>query len=253
MHTRRALLQSFALTPLAVTLADPGLARAAAEAALPVSLNLANGDTVAGALASPQGEPRALVMLIHEWWGLNDQIKTVAAAFADEGYAALAVDLYGGEVATTREQARALMNRVEQQEATQTLVAWADWLKAEHPGKKLGTVGWCFGGGWSLSMSLATPVDATVVYYGNVAREAPGLSALKGPVLGHFATQDQWINQAMVDGFEAAMNEAAKPYTSHWYDAMHGFANPTTARYDQQDAALAWERTLAFFARHLGE
>ena len=77
------------------------------------------------------------------------------------------------------------------------------------------------------------------------------LDALAGPVLGHFATRDNWINQAMVDGFEAELAAAGKSAENHWYEADHGFANPTSARYDEEDAALAWQRTLDFFAAHL--
>ncbi len=99
--------------------------------------------------------------------------------------------------------------------------------------------------------SIATPVDATVVYYGRVEKKADQLSKLKGPVLGHYATRDEWINQQMVSGFEAEMDKAGKKYTSHWYEADHAFANPTSARYDQPDADLAWNRTLAFYQLHL--
>ncbi len=116
---------------------------------------------------------------------------------------------------------------------------------------KLGTVGWCFGGGWSLGASLAEPADATVVYYGRVGGTPERLARLKGPVLGHYATQDRWINKQMVSAFETAMDKAGRPYTSHWYEANHAFANPSSGRYDQPDAQLAWTRTLDFFAANL--
>jgi carboxymethylenebutenolidase len=90
-----------------------------------------------------------------------------------------------------------------------------------------------------------------VIYYGRLGNDAQALSALKGPVLGHFATQDQWINKSMVGGFEKAMDQAGKTYTSHWYDANHAFANPTSPRYDEPDAKLAWQRTTAFFEKNL--
>lgn len=104
----------------------------------------------------------------------------------------------------------------------------------------------CFGGGWSLMTGIVEPVDGTVVYYGKVDRPADMLRRLQGPVLGHFATQDQWINRRMVGKFEAAMKAAGKTFTSHWYDAQHAFANPTGGRYDEADAKLAWRRTLDF-------
>ena len=116
---------------------------------------------------------------------------------------------------------------------------------------KLATIGWCFGGGWSLNASLAAPADATVVYYGSVAKTEDQLARLKGPVLGHFATKDQWINEDMVGGFEKAMAAAGKPFETHWYEAEHAFANPSGGRYDETDATLAWQRTLAFLKLHL--
>lgn len=137
--------------------------------------------------------------------------------------------------------------------ATEELVAWVQWLREhESSSGKVGTVGWCFGGGWSLNASLATPVDATVIYYGNVKKSAEQLRTLWSPVLGHFATMDKRINRKMVGGFEQAMTTAGKvDLTVHWYEADHAFANPSGGRYDAEDAKLAWSRTLAFFKKHL--
>ncbi len=254
---RRQVLTSLAATPfagltLAAVLADPNLARAAAEGLEEVSLTTAGGKRVSGALAVPAKTPAASIVLIHEWWGLNDQIKAVAAEFAREGYVALAIDLYGGNVADTRDGAKALMQAVDGAAATDTLVSWIAWLgKRGDTTGKIGTIGWCFGGGWSLAAAIATPVDATVIYYGRVNHPPASLTSLKGPVLGHFATRDQWINREMVGGFENAMGAAHKQVTAHWYEADHAFANPTGARYDQADAKLAWQRTMAFFRENL--
>jgi carboxymethylenebutenolidase len=144
------------------------------------------------------------------------------------------------------------MQQVDADAATDTLVSWIGWLRGHgQVGERIATIGWCFGGGWSLNASIAAPVEATVVYYGRVNRAAEDLKTLKGPVLGHFATRDKWINQEMVGGFEKAMREAGKRVTSHWYEADHAFANPTSARYDEDDAKQAWQRTLAFFKEHL--
>ena len=144
------------------------------------------------------------------------------------------------------------MQSVDPEVATEILEIWVRWLREDaRAGGNLATIGWCFGGGWSLNASLAAPVDATIIYYGRVNKTAAELSSLKGPVLGHFATEDEWINEKMVSGFESAMDAAGKSYTSYWYDAQHAFANPTSARYDAGDAALAWQRTLDFLKRHL--
>ena len=249
---RRDLLIGLAGLPLATVLADPRLARAAAAGLETVTITTVGGREVSAALGVPAALPAPAVMLVHEWWGLNDQIKSVAAALADAGYLALAIDLYNGQVTGDPGKARELVGAVNAEAATDTCASWVGWLKGHENGTgRVGTVGWCFGGGWSLNASIAAPVDATIVYYGNVKRGQERLAALAGPVLGHFATRDKWINQEMVDGFEAAMAAAGKSAENHWYEADHGFANPTSARYDEDDAALAWRRTLAFFEAHL--
>jgi carboxymethylenebutenolidase len=238
--------------PLAAVLADSRLARAAAAGLEEVRLTTEGGKDVTAALAVPSQTPAPAIVLIHEWWGLNDQIKSVAAELAAQGYVALAVDLYGGQVASTPDDARAFMQGVDGAVASDTLTSWIGWLKQHKAvNGKIGTVGWCFGGGWALSASIAGPVDATVVYYGRVNHPATELAALKGPVLGHFATRDGWITKEMVGGFEAAMAQGGKSAEVHWYEADHAFANPTQARYDAEDAKLAWERTLAFFKANL--
>ena len=252
MFARRDVIRGVAAAPLAAVLADPVLAATVAAGLADVEIATADGRTVRGALALPATSPAPAVVLIHEWWGLNDQIKAVTAEYARSGYVALAVDLFGGRVAASPDEARQLTQSVKPPEAIDTLSSWGKWLKAhEQSTGKLGSVGWCFGGGWSLNMGLAMPVDATVVYYGNVAKPAEELAKLSGPVQGHFATQDKFINTAMVDGFRAAMDAAGRKAEIYLYEADHAFANPTGNRYDQQDAQLAWERTMEFLGRTL--
>ena len=251
--SRRGVLKGAAATSLAAILASPSLARAAADSLDTVRLTTAGGKSVTAALALPDARPAPAVLLVHEWWGLNDQIKSVARAFAQEGYVALAIDLYDGRVADGRGAARNLMSQVDSGEAFDTVASWVRWLKAQTTvNGRVGTVGWCFGGGWSLNASIAEPVDATVIYYGRVNQPAEQLAKLRGPVLGHFATHDGWIDRDMVGTFEDRMKALGQPVTSHWYEADHAFANPTSARYDAGDAALAWRRTLDFFKAHLG-
>jgi len=256
MYHRRTLLKGAATgvagLPLATVLADPLIARAVAQELDTVTVTTPGGRDVSATLALPETTPAAAVLLIHEWWGLNDQIKSVANELANLGYVALAVDLMGGEVATTPEEARALTQSVVPGEATETLTTWIDWLKShEATTGRVATMGWCFGGGWSIQASMAAPVDATVVYYGRVPADAGALAGLQSPVLGHFATQDGFIDAAMVDAWTNAMNAAEKSYTVHWYDADHAFANPTGNAYDSADADLAWRRTLDFLSDHL--
>ncbi|MBK8210500.1 MAG: dienelactone hydrolase family protein [Rhodospirillales bacterium] len=253
LPTRREIMAGLAAAaPLAAVLADPGLARAAAAALQEVSLTTQGGRPVKAALALPAVQPAPSLLLIHEWWGLNDQIKAVAADCAKQGYAALAVDLYDGRSTGTADEAKRLMQSLEPMAATDTLVSWIQWLRSRPNGTgAVGTLGWCFGGGWSLNASIATPVEATVIYYGRVEQPADRLARLKGPVLGHFASRDANIDRPMVEAFERAMKEAGKALTVYWYDADHAFANPSGGRYDEADAALAWQRTLTFLRANL--
>ncbi len=252
MSRRRLLAAGAAGLPLATILADPRLAALAAEGLETLTTVIPGGTTVSAALAVPETTPAPAILLVHEWWGLNDQIKTMAAEVAREGYVGLAVDLYGGQVASTPDGAQALMGAVDPLVAQDTLVAWVEWLRRDRRvNDRVGTVGWCFGGGWSLNASIATPVEATVIYYGRVENSVEDLERLHGPVLGHFAEQDQWITHGMVDPFVARMKEAKKQIQAFWYDANHGFANPTAQSYDKADAQLAWKRTLDFYRRYL--
>ena len=249
---RRNVVLGMAGLPLAAVLADPRLAWAAAQSLENVSLTTDGGLNVSAALAVPAQTPAPAILLVHEWWGLNDQIKTMAADLAKQGYLALAVDLYNGHVTDKPDEARKLVGGVDGAAATDTVGSWLRWLKGHQLASgKSATIGWCFGGGWSLNAALAEPVDATIVYYGSVKKSAGDLQALNGPVLGHFAERDRWINHAMVSGFEAEMAKAGRAYTSHWYEADHAFANPASARYDEGDAALAWQRSLDFLRQHL--
>ncbi|MCF8467569.1 MAG: dienelactone hydrolase family protein [Sneathiella sp.] len=253
MYARRDIVKGAASLPLAAILADPILAHAAASNTEEVTLKLSDGRPITASAIFPEVTPAPSVVLVHEWWGLNDQIKAVAAEFARAGYVAVAVDLYQGNVASTAEDAGTYMKAVVPDDATETLKSWVSWTRNHaKTTEKLGTIGWCFGGGWALNAALAAPVEATVVYYGNVAKKADTLKALEGPVMGHFATMDNWINKEMVDGFIEQMKLAGQPAPEvFWYEANHAFANPSGGRYDKEDAQLAWKRSLEFFKANL--
>ena len=245
---------SLAGISLAALLADPARVAQAAASLKTITAKTASGRTVSAALALPAQVPAGGVMIVHEWWGLNDQIKSVAAQLAEEGFVALAIDLYDGKVASDQGTAQQLMGGVKDPEATETVTTWLDQLYAmKEVNGKVATLGFCFGGGWSLNASLAHPVDATVIYYGRVNKSPDELKKLKGPVLGHFGGKDTYINPPMVDGFEAAMKQDGKPAEIYRYpDANHAFANPTGQSYEKEDARVAWDRTVAFLKKTIG-
>ncbi len=207
-------------------------------------------------LSLPAGAqaPAPAVIVIHEWWGLNDHIKHWADRLAAEGYAALAVDLYGGAVATTPDAAMAAMKAVDPAKATATLQAAAQFLAddARVKASKTGVIGWCFGGAWSLQAGLKVEgLDAVVMYYGRTVTEAEALKGLEAPLLGVFADQDDHITADSVDAFEKALAAAGKTATIHRYDAQHAFANPSSDRYDQAAASAAWSKVEPFLEAHL--
>ncbi|HEX9448667.1 MAG TPA: dienelactone hydrolase family protein [Dongiaceae bacterium] len=250
---RRRVVTGLAGLSLASLLADPvKLARAAASLS-DITITTAGGRQVSGALGIPATTPAPTVLLVHEWWGLNPQIRGVAAELSNLGFVTLAVDLYGGKVATDPDTARSLAGAVMPAEAIDTLSSWIDALrKRPDANGKLATIGWCFGGGWSLRASLARPVDATVIYYGDVTPSEDALKALQGPVLGHFGNLDKFITPDSVNTFEARLKHLGKKATIYRYDANHAFANPTGQNYQAADARLAWDRTVAFLKATIG-
>jgi carboxymethylenebutenolidase len=250
--SRRTVLAALAGLPLAKVLADPTLAQAAAETTRPQQITTAGGRLVGAALGRPAQMPAPAVLLVHEWWGLNDQMRTMAAELAQHGYLALAVDLFGGRVATTPEDAKAQTEKLDPLVAEDILASWLQWLgNHQDSNRRLATLGWCFGGGWALKAATYRPVDATVVYYGRVDLPAEQLARLKGPVLGHFGRRDTFVTPKVVDAFETAMKQVGKPYQVYWYDAGHAFANPSGNTWDSDAAQLAWKRTLEFLGKRL--
>jgi len=212
---------------------------------------------VTGYLARPSGETTGHpgIIVIHEWWGLNDNVETMARMLAHEGYAALAVDVYGGESADGPDGARALMQKVmdDPAPAKDNLRQAHAYLTETLEAPRTGVIGWCFGGGWSLQTALMLPeLDAAVMYYGRVVTDPEELKALEAPLLGLFGGEDQGIPVAGVREMEAALETLGKDTTIVVYPgAGHAFANPSGTRYQPEAAKDAWEKTTAFFAEHL--
>ncbi len=218
-----------------------------------VEFAVAGGPAGHGFLIKSAKSSTKYLFVIHEWWGLNDYIKQEAARFAKEmpDVNVLAVDLYDGALATNAEDAGKLMQAVKPERASAILTAartFAGGAKA-----RIGSVGWCFGGGWSFQTALLNGAQAAgcVVYYGMPETDAAKLKSLKTPVLGIFATQDQWISPKVVGEFEAAMKKAGKPLTVKNYDADHAFANPSNPKHNVAFADDAHALALAFLKKQL--
>ena len=216
------------------------------------------GKPVSGALAQPKGWKKGgpAIILVHEWWGLNDNIRDLARQFASHGYAALAVDLYQGKSAQEPAAAQALMKEVMGNRAAveDNLRQAYAFLEKEGAGK-VGVIGWCFGGGWSLQTGLLLPdkIDAVVMYYGFPESDRAKLAKLRAPLLGVFGEQDEAVKVEMVRQFEATLRELSKDATIRIFPgAGHAFANPSGGSYVPAAAEEAWKLTLDFFARHLG-
>jgi carboxymethylenebutenolidase len=216
------------------------------------------GVAVKGFLALPESlDPGApAVVVIHEWWGLNDNVRAMARLLAAEGYAALAVDLYGGEVATTPDGARTLMSRAtgDSAKAEDNLRQAVAYLRDRLGAPKVGVIGWCFGGGWSLQTAILAPasVQAAVIYYGRPETDRQRLGKIQAPILGHFGALDQGIPVASARQLEADLKALGKSAEIHVYEgADHAFGNPSGTRYNKQAADQAWARTLEFFRHNL--
>jgi carboxymethylenebutenolidase len=244
---------------------DAPTASPAAQAAPAVPVieqELAYGEAgtrnLVGFLAMPgdAAEPLPGLIVIHEWWGLNDNIKAMTRRLAGEGYVALAVDLYGGRLAGTPEEARALMTElVAAPDAARVNLTQAyEYLTKYAFAPTVGSIGWCLGGGWSLQTALLLPeeLDAMVMYYGQVVTDEERLATLRMPLLGHFAALDESVPIRDVQAFRSTLNRLGKAAQILIYpDVEHAFANPSGGAYDAAAAEKAWSETVTFLRQHL--
>lgn len=187
-------------------------------------------------LVNSHAQTDKYLLVFQEWWGLNDYVKNEAAKWSHElGINVLAIDLYDGKVATTSDEAGALM-QANDPERSRALILGA----AKYAGDKADfrTLGWCFGGGWSLQAALAlgNRVKGCVMYYGMPEKDVEKLKTLATDVVFIHATQDQWINDEVVAEFQKNMQAAGKTLTVHRYVANHAFANPSSPRYNEAEA-----------------
>lgn len=214
-------------------------------------------EQVKGYLAMPQdAENLPAVILIHEWWGLNDNMRDMAKEFAGQGYVALAVDLYNGQATADSAVAQQLAGNVRSNmdTALKNLTAAVEYLK-KTPGvdeTRLASVGWCFGGGWAYQMARNDMgVKATVMYYGQFSPE-DDLSHMKASIIGHFGEKDTGIKVDNVREFQATLKTLSGNHEVYIYpNAGHGFANPDNPNYNKEAADTAWQRTMEFLTKYL--
>lgn len=201
-------------------------------------------------------DPLPALIVIHEWWGLNDGVRAMADRLAAEGYIVLAIDLYGGRVADTPDAARKLMMEVlENPQAAEENIRQAYRFVTETAGApRVGSFGWCFGGTWALNAALLFPrdLDAAVVYYGQVVTDREALAGLDVPILGHFGAEDRSIPVEKVEAFRQALESAGVEHEIRVYPgAGHAFANPSGQTFDAPAAEEAWKLSLDFLQQHL--
>ena len=219
-----------------------------------------DGKTVDGYLAEPANGANAPgVVVLQEWWGLDDEVMSVADRLAKAGYRALVPDLYRGKLALEANEAEHLMNDLNFGDAASQDVRGAvQYLKATGS-SKVAVTGFCMGGALTILAACNVPeLDASIVWYGNPPLEYVNAEAISKPMLAHWALHDEFFPIAGVDQLEEKLKEAGTHYEFHRYDAKHAFANPKSAirglpplEYKADAAKLAWDRTLEFLKKNL--
>lgn len=211
-----------------------------------------DGKECAGYLAKPAkpaGAPALVV--IQEWWGLNDQIRGVADRYAALGYQALVPDLYRGKVTLDAAEANHLMTSLDFGDAANQDVRGAvQFLKATSA--KVGVTGFCMGGALTvLAAALIKEVDAASAWYGFPPEGACDVGGIRCPIQMHLAMKDEYFTPAAARATEAKMKAGGAPIEAFWYEAHHAFGNEGSANHDASATRLAWDRTVALFAKHL--
>jgi carboxymethylenebutenolidase len=214
----------------------------------------ANGKATNGYLASPDADPGgAGVIVVHEWWGLNDQTQDVARRFADEGFTALAPDLYDGELTTDPKEASRLMHELDQERGIEILNDAVDRLAATEGVDRVGVVGFCMGGSFALLLACRNPkVAAAAPFYGDIPGDHE-LARLTAPVLFVGASKDGWITVEKMEGLRDSLARLGKQGEVKIYEgADHAFFNDRRPEvYDPEASADAWRRVIAFFNERL--
>lgn len=208
------------------------------------------------AFPSDMIDPLPAIIIVHEWWGLNDQVRAMADRLAAEGYIVLAVDLFSGKTGATAVEARQLMLSVIENPdlADENIRQAYDFVDSTAGAPRIGSIGWGFGGDWALNTAMLFPdeLDAVVIYYGQMTDDEDVLRPINTPILGLFGAKDNIIPVESVRKFEAALERLRKNYEIHIYPAAgFAFANPSSRSYVAETAEDAWTRTLGFLVFNL--
>lgn len=209
---------------------------------------------VQGYLTRPNDENQYPgIIMIHEWWGLNEHIKEVANTMAKEGYVVLAVDLYNGNVAKTSEQAREYRTSIDQEDAILNMKSGIEYLRSVENIGKVASIGFCFGGEQSAQLSVSDAnLDATIIYYGSLPQELDEIQNVDAPVLGIFGELDTGITPNTVRTFEAGLTDSGLENDITIYEGVgHAFANPGGSRFAEEETKDAWNKTILFLNKNL--
>ena len=217
-----------------------------------INFERADGKTISGYYAVPEaGDQAPGMVVLQEWWGLNDQIKGVADRFAKEGYRALVPDLYRGKVALDVAEAEHLMTRLDFGDAATQDISGA-LRHLETSNTKVGVIGFCMGGILSILAAARTDdADVAIPWYGLPPEGSMEPGDIKIPLQGHYALKDEHFTPTQVDALEEKFKEAGVNYEFYKYEADHGFGNETSERYNPEATKLAWQRSLDFLAKHI--
>lgn len=218
-----------------------------------IKFKTSDGKTANAYLLESQVDSDDYLLVIHEWWGLNDHIKKISEKYYSElgTVNVLAIDLYDGKIADTREKASEYMGKVDDKRARAIIKGALDYAGNS---SEIATIGWCFGGGWALqaAMMAGSEAQGAVIYYGMPEKDIERIKEkINFPVLGIFGTKDDWITPEVVSNFEKNMKEAQKELNVHFYEATHAFANPSNPDHDKEATQDAYEKSLAFIKRVL--
>lgn len=218
-----------------------------------LNLQTANGATTTHvALPDEVSQDTPVVILIQEWWGVNDHIRDIAGRYARENYVCVAPDLYRGQTARDQQEAARLMHALAIEDGLGTIRSAMDEAKRAYNTEKIGITGYCMGGTFALRAACEfNDLGASAPFYGDIPDEET-LAQLKVPTLFIAGTRDQWINTEKVNGLKEAAQKYGLPVEVKSYDADHAFFNDTRPEvYNPEAAADAWQRVLAHFGQHL--